>query len=113
MGAFSVGSLAVAALALLWLVLAAAIAILAARRYRLAQGVLDIARANAQLLEFMPSRPLLVRADGRIEADDRLVRELGLEGPAAILSDLSVAGSGIAAEDLKKLGAMIEMARAS
>ena len=55
-------SIAVTALALLWLGVAAAMAILAARRFRLAQQVLDAARANARLLELMPARPLLVRA---------------------------------------------------
>src|SRR5260221_11274519 len=113
MGAFSVGSLAVGALALLWLALAAAIAVIAARRYRLAQSVLDAARANARLLELMPSRPLVVRSDGRIEADGRLGRELGLEAEPAVLSDLTKDGSGIVAEDLEALGAMIEAARLS
>src|SRR5260221_1347711 len=67
MGAFSVGSLAVGALALLWLALAAVIAVIAARRYRLAPNVLDTARAHSRLLELIPSRPLVGRAAGRIE----------------------------------------------
>src|SRR5438309_3925472 len=113
MGALSVGSLAVGALALLWLALAVVIAVIAARRYRLAQSVLDTARANARLLELMPSRPLVVRPDGRIEADERLVQEVGLEGAPAVLSDLAKDGNGIVAEDLEALGAMIEGARLS
>ena len=108
----SVGSLAVAALALLWLGLAATIAIVAARRYRLAEGVLGTARVNARLLELMPSRPLVVWPDGRIEADERLVRELGLESAPTKLSELSKDG-GIVPEDLATLSAMVEMARAS
>src|SRR5436190_13325669 len=108
MGAFSGASLAVAALSLLWLGLAATIALLAARRYRLAEGVLDAARANSRLLELMPSRPIVVWPDGRIEADERLVRELGIEGRPTKLDELENAGAGIAAEDLATLGAMIE-----
>jgi len=113
MGALSVGTLAIVALALLWLALAATIAILAARRYRLAQSFLDRARANATLLELMPTRPLLVRPDGRIEADERLVRELGLEGTPGCLAELTTDGGGIAAEDLARLTDRIELARAS
>jgi len=113
MGAFSVWSTAVEALALLWLALAAAISIIAARRYRLAQGVLDTARAQSRLLELMPSRPLIVWPDGRVEADERLVRELGLEAAPATFADLSKDGSGMVAEDLETIGAMIETARAS
>jgi len=113
MGALSVGTLAIVALALLWLALAATIAILAARRYRLAQSLLDRARANATLLELMPTRPLLVRPDGRIEADERLVRELGLEGTPGCLAELTTDGGGIAAEDLARLTDRIELTRAS
>src|SRR3954463_8106738 len=112
MGAFSVASLSVGALALLWVGLAAAVSIAAARRYRLAQKVIDAARVNARLLELMPSRPLVVWPDGRIEADERLGRELGLESAPTKLSELSKDG-GIVPEDLATLSAMVEMARAS
>src|SRR6478609_8709562 len=49
-----------AALALLWLGIAVVIAVVAARRFSLAQQVLDAAQANARLLEVMPARPLLL-----------------------------------------------------
>ena len=113
MSALTGTSLAIVGLSLLWLVLGIAIAVIAARRYRLAQSVLDTARAHSQLLELMPSRPLVVRPDGRIEADERLVRELGLESVPAVLSDLATDGSGIVAEDFDVLGAMVEGARLS
>jgi len=74
MGAMSAISLAISALALLWLVIAAAVAILAARRFRLAETVLSAARANAALLEATPARPLLVRPGKRIEVDANLLR---------------------------------------
>ena len=79
MGASGVTELAIALLALMWLGIAVAVAIGAARRLHLADQVLDAARANARLLELMPARPLLVGADGRIEADAILLRDLGLE----------------------------------
>jgi signal transduction histidine kinase len=113
MGAFSVGSLAVGALALLWLALAATLAVLAARRYRLAQGMIDTARANARLLDLMPSRPLLVRPDNRIEVDERLVRELGFKASPRTLAEFTTDDAGIAADDLQTFRAMIDMARAS
>ena len=113
MGAFSVGSLAIAALALLWLGLAAAIAISAARRFRLAQKVLDSARTNARLLELMPARPLAVWSDGRIEIDEQLVRELGLERRPTMLNELAADSGGIVAEDLDALATAVGTARAS
>jgi hypothetical protein len=70
---------AVAGLGLLWLAIAAAVAVIAARRFALAQAVLDAAKVNARLLELMPARPLVVRADQRIEIDEQLLRDLGLE----------------------------------
>ena len=96
MAASSATILAIAGLALLWLVLAATIAIVAARRFRLAQQVLGTARANARLLEAAPARPLVVRPDGRIEADERLVRELGLNATPVTLDELARDDGGIA-----------------
>ena len=103
---------AVAALALLWVGIAAAFAIVAARRFALAQQVLDAARANARLLELAPARPLLVRADRRIEADSQLLRELGVGGTPKTLSELATANGGVDAEDLEALQQDIEAAQA-
>src|SRR5689334_9051598 len=100
-----------AALALLWLGIAAAVAVVAARRFSLAQQVLEAARANARLLELMPARPMLVRADGRVEADDQLVRDLGLGKRPTALAELSGNDSGLASEDLEQLKADIEAAQ--
>jgi signal transduction histidine kinase len=105
--------IAIAGLALLWLAVGVAIAIMAARRFRLAQQVLDAARANARLLALAPARPLLVRADGRIETDGQLMRELGLEGSPKKLGDLGGTDNGIVTEDLEALAADIEAAQAS
>src|SRR5438552_3205505 len=113
MNAFSGPVLAVIALALLWLGIAAAIAFVAARRFALAEQVLGAARSNATLLELTPARPLVVRADGHIEADARLVRELGLETHPNRFAELSGNDSGIAPDDLEALTGEVEAARVS
>ncbi len=103
----------IAALALLWVAVAFAISLLAARRFRLASQVLDAARANATLLDISPARPLVVHSDGRVEADRGLVRELGLDAAPKTLADLHGTGNGLAADDLGALSAEIDTARAS
>ena len=106
-------SVVVVALGLLWLIVAAAISILAARRFRLAESVLEAARANATLLALTPARPLLVRPDQKIEADAQLLRDLGLRTQPRVLSDLVGNDSGIAPDDLDLLRADVETARMS
>jgi signal transduction histidine kinase len=104
---------AIVALGLLWLAVAAAVSVIAARRFRLAEQVLDAARSNATLLELSPARPLVVRPNDRIEADPRLLRDLGLGTEPRNLDDLVGNDSGISAEDLDTLKADIEDARVS
>src|SRR5688572_16298417 len=98
----------IVALGLFWLAVAAAIAFVAARRLKLAEDVLAIARSNAALLELAPSRPLVVRPDGRVEADAQLLRDLGVAKQPSRLDDLDGA---IVAEDFEGLKADIEAAR--
>ena len=107
------GSYAIVALALLWLAVAVALSMLAARRLRLAQGVLVAARSNATLLQLTPARPLLVRADQRIEIDPQLLRDLGIGGRPSRLDELSADDAGIAKEDFDLLTADLDAARAS
>jgi signal transduction histidine kinase len=104
---------AILGLALLWLAIAIAVAILAARRLALAQTVLGAARTNANLLELAPSRPLLVRPDDRIEADPQLLRDIALPSRPVRLADLAAEETGFAVEDLEQLRADVEAARAS
>src|SRR3954454_1561024 len=103
----------IAGLALLWLGIAAAIAFVAARRFGLAQQVLAAAQSNATLLELTPARPLVVRTDGRIEADAQLGRELGLESHPSRLIELAGNDSGIVVDDLEPLIEEVEAARVS
>jgi signal transduction histidine kinase len=112
-GGLSAITWAILALGLLWLGLAAAIAVRAARRLRLAEQVLSAARTNATLLELTPARPLVVRPSQRIEVDPRLLRDLGLAAEPRSLSDLAGTDSGIAPDDLEALKADIDVARVS
>jgi signal transduction histidine kinase len=102
-----------AALAALWIAVALGLSLAAARRLRLAERVLGAARANATLLEISPARPLLVRADGEVEADPRLQRELGLKTSPTQLAELHGDDSGILPDDLAALTNEIDAARAS
>ncbi len=91
------------AIAALWLVIALALSLFAARRLARAAAVQEAARTLAGLLAAAPARPLLVEADGRIEADDRLMRELGLEGTPARIDELAADGRGLEVADLLAL----------
>jgi signal transduction histidine kinase len=113
MGALGATGLIIAALALMWLALAVALSLLAARRFRLAESVLGAARANAKLLEISPARPLLVRGEGRIEIDPHLLRELGFKSPPKTLDGLHGKNGGLVADDLVELSRGIEAAAAS
>ncbi|MEO6113173.1 MAG: PAS-domain containing protein, partial [Sphingomicrobium sp.] len=98
---------AIIVIAALWLVLAAALAILAARRLRRAQAVLGSARTMRGLLDAAPARPMLVLPDDRVEIDERLLRELGLDRPPQRLGDLAGDSQGFAREDLDSLAAAL------
>src|SRR5205085_12703436 len=115
MGSGGIAAIAwsVVVLGLLWLGVAIGLSIIAARRFRVAEQVLEVARSSAALLELAPSRPLLVRPDDRIEVDAQLLRELGLGSSVARLSDLVGNDSGLAPEDLNALTEEIDAARLS
>ena len=98
------------ALAALWIVVAVAVSIAAARRVRRASAVLASARSMASLLDVAPARPLLVHPDGRIDLDPRLQRELGLGHAPARLADLAGDNIGIESDDLEGLIGEVEVA---
>jgi signal transduction histidine kinase len=97
----------------LWLAIAAALLVIAARRLRDAGALVGSARSLAALLEVAPARPLLVRADGSIDADVRLTRELGLDRQARSWNDLAGNDHGIVGEDLETLRDAVEAAALS
>ncbi|MBA3666202.1 MAG: PAS-domain containing protein [Sphingomonas sp.] len=98
---------AIIVMAALWLAIAAALAILAARRLRRADAVLGAAQTMRALLDAAPTRPMFAYADGRIEIDEQLHRDLGLLAPSRQLDDLAAEGQGIARDDLDALAAAL------
>jgi signal transduction histidine kinase len=101
-----VGSNAAAAIiviAALWVVFAAALAILAAKRIRRAQSVLGATRTMRSLLDAAPARAMLIHGDGSVEADARLVQELGLAAMPRRVEDLASGDGGFDNDDLSSL----------
>lgn len=97
------------ALALIGLLLAgwtvaAGWAILRARqRIRKAESLQRNARRLARMVDESPALPLLVRADGRIEAPQRLAQWLGLDNVPKFLTELDTGDRGLGAEQLAEL----------
>jgi signal transduction histidine kinase len=87
----------------LWLAIAAALLVIAVRRMRDASTLVGSARFLASLLEVAPARPLLVRADGSIDADVRLTRELGLERQPHSFDGLAGHDHGLVGDDVQAL----------
>ena len=63
----------------------------------------DQASRLATLLESAPAIPLIVRNDGRVEAQEPLVTWLGLQRLPNFLSDLSLGDLGLTPEDMQAL----------
>ena len=102
---------AIIVIAALWVALAAALAVISARRLRRAQAVLGAARSMRALLEAAPARAMLVQADGSVDADAHLVRELGLANSPAKLGDLAAKDAGLDPDDLRELVAALDDVR--
>ncbi len=105
--------MAMAMVALLWVALGASLAVISARRFRVAQQVIAAAQSNARLLEIMPSRPMLVRPDGTAEPDSALLSDLGLSSGVSRVQDLAGDGVGLIAPDVANLTSAIEAAQSS
>ena len=89
--------------------LAAIAAILAARkRQRKAEAGLKAARRLSRMIDESPALPLLVRADGRIEAPQRLANWLGLDRSPEFLSELDAGDRGLDAETLAALSEAVK-----
>ncbi|MBM3595285.1 MAG: histidine kinase [Alphaproteobacteria bacterium] len=97
----------IAALLAAW-TFAAAVAIVAAgRRQRRAEAMQRHARRLARMIDESPALPLLVRADGRIEASARLAHWLGLDAVPGYLSELDGGDKGLTAEALAELSGAV------
>ena len=103
MGALGTTAAVAAALAALWIAIAAVLSVVAARRLRDATNVISSARSLQNLLQLSPGRPLVVLPDGTIEADERFLREIGVDRAPKRLSGLAGEDKGLVAEDLAKL----------
>jgi len=97
----------------LWLAIAGALLVLALRRMREANSLVAAAKSMAALLQVAPSRPLLVRPDASVEADERLLRELGVVGSPQFLAELFGSEHGLLEDDLALLQRSIENAALS
>lgn len=97
----------IAVLLAAWM-LGAAVAIVAARRrQRRAEAIQRNARRLARMIDESPALPLLVRADGRIEASPRLAHWLGLDSVPGYLSELDAGDKGFTTEALAELSASV------
>ena len=108
-GANAAGAIIV--IAALWVALAAAIAIAAARRLKRAQAIVGAARTMRSLLDAAPARAMLIHSDNRIEVDLQLVRELGLQGEPRRLEELAGDNSGFDRDDLMAFVAALDDVR--
>jgi signal transduction histidine kinase len=91
-----------------WTVAAAAAILHAGSRSRKADAARLSARRLSRMLHQSPAIPLLVRADGRIEAPSRLAAWLGLDELPAYLSELAApCGTGLSADQVEQLAALV------
>ena len=75
-----------------WTLGALVLALRASTRMRAAEGHRKAARKLTRMLDEAPAIPLLVRADGRIEAPERLAHWLALDNVPRFLSELAPGG---------------------
>ena len=83
---------------------AAGWAVLAARaKVKSVESIQRNAGRLARMVDESPALPLLVRADGKIEAPQRLAHWLGLDRVPQYLSELDAGEKGLTAEQLRQL----------
>ncbi len=92
-----------------WVAAAAVMMIMAGAKARGAENSRKAARRMVRMIDEAPAIPLLVRADGRIEASERLAGWFGLQKLPQYLSDLSGEGGtkALGAEQLAELTANV------
>jgi len=112
-GGLATGGIVALALAALWIAIGAGLAWFAAQRVRQAATVLSTARSLQSLLELSPARPLVVRPGGQVEADSRLLREIGLNSDPRTIAELAGDRCGLVAEDAETLARLIADAKVS
>ncbi|MBA2772161.1 MAG: PAS-domain containing protein [Sphingomonas sp.] len=106
-------SIVAIALAAVWIVVAVVLSLVAARRTTQAQAILSGASRLHGLLQLSPARPMVVRPNGRLEADPRLLREISVEDDPKRLEDLGGEERGLTNEDADALAAEVRDAALS
>lgn len=97
-------------LAAVWLTIAAILSLQAARKTRRARAVIAHAKSISALLGASPARPLLIGPDQSIDADELLLRELGLPADTRTLDALAGGGRGLNPDDVASLGQAVRTA---
>lgn len=101
-----------------WTLAAALVMLRATSAVRRARSARAALMRMQQLLDLAPAVPLLVRADGRIEAPEKLARLLGLARMPKYLSELAIsesdpAGGGLSPEQLDLLSDKVQATQKS
>ena len=86
-----------------WTFGAAWLALVARRQARLAKASRVTARQLTRMIDDSPAVPMLVKADGKIEAPERIAAWLGLEHMPGYLSELAGEEEGLFASELAEL----------
>lgn len=90
-----------------WTLGAAWLILQAAAKSRRLEGSRKAARKLSRMIDEAPAIPMLVRADGRIEAPQRLAVWLGLDAIPGFLSELDTGTKGIEQGQLAQLSAAV------
>ncbi|SMQ74261.1 PAS/PAC sensor signal transduction histidine kinase [Altererythrobacter xiamenensis] len=97
-----------------WTLGAAAIILRSSRKLRRLDALRTSVRRMSKLLDEAPAVPLLVRADGRVEAPEKLAGWLGLDKKPQYLSELAGGqGKGLSPEQLEQLSDAIKATQKS
>ncbi|HSG33529.1 MAG TPA: PAS-domain containing protein, partial [Sphingomonadaceae bacterium] len=94
-----------------WTLGAAVMVLIANDKARRAEASRNTALRLARMLDEAPTVPMLVRADGRIEAPERLAAWFGLETVPGYLSELGTETRGLASEQLAELEEQVRKAQ--
>jgi len=86
-----------------WTFAAAWLALAARKQARLAKASRTTARRLTRMIDDSPAVPMLVKADGKIEAPERIAAWLGLEHTPEYLSELAGEEEGLFASQLAEL----------
>ena len=86
-----------------WIFGAAWLALAASQRARQASAARSTARRLTRMIDDSPAVPMLVRADGKIEAPERIAAWLGLDRMPGYLSELAGEEEGLFSGELAEL----------